>query len=255
METFSALLAICAGNSPVPGEFPTQRTVTRNSDVHFDLRPNKRLSKHSWGWWFETSSRPLWRHHNVGPIFVKDNLWTVLIWLLQRPWVWYMYLTVLDRVIPCMFTNVDSFHDESMGLNSFFRELIFVKGAWSVCVKAVIDLKQNYEHPNELQGSAYFAYCALCFCFQNQNIQGNQGQLSPGHQYPDSKVPGANMGPIWGRQDPGGPHVDHRNVAIWVAMVSTTRNKRVLVFHMGRFNDLCHGRPEKWMQICSCSLN
>ena len=29
METFSALLAICAGNSPVPGEFPTQRPVTR----------------------------------------------------------------------------------------------------------------------------------------------------------------------------------------------------------------------------------
>ena len=24
METFSALLAICAGNSPVPGEFPAQ---------------------------------------------------------------------------------------------------------------------------------------------------------------------------------------------------------------------------------------
>ena len=30
METFSASLAICAGNSPVPGEFPTQRPVTRN---------------------------------------------------------------------------------------------------------------------------------------------------------------------------------------------------------------------------------
>ena len=40
METFSALLAICAGNSPVPGEFPTQRPVTRNCDVFFDLRPN-----------------------------------------------------------------------------------------------------------------------------------------------------------------------------------------------------------------------
>ena len=38
METFSALLAICAGNSPVPGEFPTQRPVTRNFDVFFDLR-------------------------------------------------------------------------------------------------------------------------------------------------------------------------------------------------------------------------
>ena len=45
METFSALLAICAGNSPVPGEFPTQRPVTRSFDVFFDLRPNKQLSK------------------------------------------------------------------------------------------------------------------------------------------------------------------------------------------------------------------
>ena len=43
METFSALLAICAGNSPVPGEFPAQRPVTRSFDVFFDLRLNKRL--------------------------------------------------------------------------------------------------------------------------------------------------------------------------------------------------------------------
>ena len=32
--------------------------------------------------------------------------------------------------------------------------------------------------------------------------------------YPDSKVHGANMGPIWGRQDPGGPHVGPMNLAI-----------------------------------------
>ena len=31
-------------------------------DVFFNLRPNKRLNKQSWGWWFETLSRPLWRH-------------------------------------------------------------------------------------------------------------------------------------------------------------------------------------------------
>ena len=35
METFSALLAICAGNSPVTGEFPAQRPVTRSFDVLF----------------------------------------------------------------------------------------------------------------------------------------------------------------------------------------------------------------------------
>ena len=32
---------------------------------------------------------------------------------------------------------------------------------------------------------------------------------------PDSKVHRANMGPIWGRQDPGGPHVGPMNFAIW----------------------------------------
>ena len=69
METFSALLAICAGNSPVPGKFPTQRPVTRSFDVFFDLHLNKRLSKQLWGWWLETLSRPLWRHRNVG----QDN--------------------------------------------------------------------------------------------------------------------------------------------------------------------------------------
>ena len=60
MDTFSALLALCAGNSPVTGEFPSQRPVTWSFDVFFDLRLNKRLSKQSWGWWFETLSRPLW---------------------------------------------------------------------------------------------------------------------------------------------------------------------------------------------------
>ena len=65
METFSALLAFCAGNSPVTGEFPTQRTVTRSFDVFFDLRLNKRLSKQSWGWWFETLSWSLWCHCNA----------------------------------------------------------------------------------------------------------------------------------------------------------------------------------------------
>ena len=65
METFSALLAICAGNSTVTCEFPAERPVMRSFDVFFDLRLNKRLSKQSWGWWFETPSCPLRRHSNV----------------------------------------------------------------------------------------------------------------------------------------------------------------------------------------------
>ena len=47
-----------------PGEFPTQRPVTRSFDVFFDLSLNKRLSKQSWDWWSETLSCSLWRHRN-----------------------------------------------------------------------------------------------------------------------------------------------------------------------------------------------
>ena len=48
-----------------PGEFLAQRPVTPSFDVAFDLRMNKRLSKQSWGWWFETQSSPLWCQCNV----------------------------------------------------------------------------------------------------------------------------------------------------------------------------------------------
>ena len=65
METFSALLAICTGNSPVTGEFPEQSPVTRSFDAFIDRRLNKRLSKRWWGWWFETPLCPLWCHCNV----------------------------------------------------------------------------------------------------------------------------------------------------------------------------------------------
>ena len=60
----SALLALCAGNSPVTGEFPSQRPVTRSFD-RCDLRLNKRLSKQSRRRWFDMPSRSLWRQCNV----------------------------------------------------------------------------------------------------------------------------------------------------------------------------------------------
>ena len=83
METFSALLAICA----VPGEFPAQRPVTRTFDVSFDLRLNKRLSKRSWGWWFETPTCPLWCHCNVFPS-VKDD---ILNSSYHKSWIFLSY--------------------------------------------------------------------------------------------------------------------------------------------------------------------
>ena len=71
MGTFSASLILCAGNSPVTGEFPMQRPVTRSFDVFFDLHLNQRLSKQSRRRWFETPSCPLWRHCNSSWLLLK----------------------------------------------------------------------------------------------------------------------------------------------------------------------------------------
>ena len=65
METFSALMTLCVGNSLVTVEFPTQRPVMLNFDVFFDLRLNKRLSKQSFGWWFAMPFHSLLRHCNA----------------------------------------------------------------------------------------------------------------------------------------------------------------------------------------------
>ena len=79
METSSALLVFCAGNSPVPDEFPSQRPVTRSFGVSFDLCLNKQLSKQSWGWWFQKPWLPYWRHCNDSVVYVGDGSLVLLL--------------------------------------------------------------------------------------------------------------------------------------------------------------------------------
>ena len=65
------------------GEVTGHRWIprTKASDVELlcflDLHLNKRLSKQSWGWWFETPSCPLWRHYNewIYPYYPKSIYW------------------------------------------------------------------------------------------------------------------------------------------------------------------------------------
>ena len=78
METFSALLVICAGNSPVAGEFPAQRPATRSFDVFFDL---------AWtnGWLSNRDAGDLRRHlaHYDVIVMVKYCFTTVSCLLLH----------------------------------------------------------------------------------------------------------------------------------------------------------------------------
>ena len=83
METFSASVAICAGNSLVPGEFPAQKPMTRNFDVFIDLLPNKRLTQ-CWGWLFETPSSLLLRHYKN---IVRHTAHTIVSWPNPKQWL------------------------------------------------------------------------------------------------------------------------------------------------------------------------
>ena len=117
-----------------PGEFPTQRPVTRNFGVSFDLRLNKRLSKQPWGWWFETPSWSLWRQCND-----SNRLWCnicvfsrgipVMQWCVNK---WVVFDIVLCEIysrclISClwiqMFNRTDS-HDSCVRV-WFLYELTF----------------------------------------------------------------------------------------------------------------------------------
>ena len=69
METFSASLALCDGNSRVTGEFPSHRPVTRSFDIFFDLRLNRRLGKPTR--LLETPSHSLWRYCNAENNFAQ----------------------------------------------------------------------------------------------------------------------------------------------------------------------------------------
>ena len=75
-EAFSASLAICAGNSPVPGEFLAQRPVTRNFDVFFDLRPNN-------SWENNDEVADLRRHRAHYDVIVMSSAIPVYVWPLS----------------------------------------------------------------------------------------------------------------------------------------------------------------------------
>ena len=120
MEAYFALLAPCAGNSPVTGEFPTQRPVSRSFDFPFDRHLNKRLSKHSRGWWFETHRG----HYDVIVMWALMTTFFLRNPITNRYWGWtsiecrmyfitcqnYILASMLLSLFVCMFVTCQNLH-------------------------------------------------------------------------------------------------------------------------------------------------
>ena len=150
METFSALLALCAGNSPVTGEFPSQRPVRLSFDVFFDLCLNKRLSKQSWDWRFEMPSRPLGRQCTGAKTETRPWSWANRMLTQQK----YTHIDVMILnhfqdmlwVIPCIY-NV------TVSIKLLFNKVNFYCFRWA--------FQFSYEK---------CIYIYLCVYFAKQNV-------------------------------------------------------------------------------------
>ena len=118
METFSALLAICAWNS----------SASRSFDVFFDLCLNKQLRKQSWRCWFETLSRPLWRHCNEScGHLIQANL-DMLTRITCGICMFVSYVNPLDEVNTTADDALAPDHDDVIKWKHFPRYWPIVRG-------------------------------------------------------------------------------------------------------------------------------
>ena len=106
METFSALLAICVGNSPAIGEFPAQRPVTRSFGVFFDPRLNERVRKHKnisiiyiiTPRWYDTGSWNICSCKTRSYLYYIVNVMGTWWWKEpghQQPWHWLCWTGII----------------------------------------------------------------------------------------------------------------------------------------------------------------
>ena len=130
------------GNSPVPGEFPAQRPVTRSFGVFFDLHLNKRLRKQSWGWWFEMLSRPLWRHCSDFPQWLQQ-----LVMKISSKWWHFPFSSVCSSNESFTFTSVSLIWMINVCNHWYLSKkwIISNNSAWSLMLHSISSICFHYK--------------------------------------------------------------------------------------------------------------
>ena len=135
-----------------PGEFPAQRPVTRSVGVFFDLRLNKRLSKQSWGWWYETPPWLLWRQCYDICRFIGSD------WSYRNVNDAHIYIMTSDNpFVPMHHVYPELEADRwQLSLTKYNVNDTWRKGSWHQTVKMKFC---RYEWR---ECGSWFVYCLLC---------------------------------------------------------------------------------------------
>ena len=124
-----------------------------------------------------------WQKQAVGQIVALSVIWDTLTPMLRH---WYVMVTILSR--------------QRISFN-----IVSTLSATGRINQGRIDRHLASKGHSVTRGDSFSCQMLMSLAKQNEI-------------YPDSKVHGANIGPIWGRQDPGGPHVGPVNFAIWESL-------------------------------------
>ena len=173
METFSALLALCAGNSPDTSGFPSRRPVTRKFDVLFDLCLKKRLSK---------QSRRHCTYYDVAVMFIFATVHQILMIHITFIESWCTILCCLPKLFSHFGLYVCTFF--SIGINRYILVVDKICSYNTVKINFIHGTSQNVMD-NQLRfwsvnspfqlvwGSPYVSFSMLIFCSSlfSQHVQ------------------------------------------------------------------------------------
>ena len=221
METFSASLFICAGNSLA---------------IFIDLPLKKRLSKQSRHWWFETPSHSLWRHCYV-------------IWRMR--WLVFMYLVIMISVklLIIRITPIWQYISKVIICIGFSHLLIFLEFCRqsyrsALCYSSQITTLQ-WRH-NELDGDVSIVCSTVCSGADQGKYQSSASlALAKGiHRWP---VDSPHKGPVTRKMFPFDDVI--RN-----SLTLGRCGSNFKTWSSNSFHGLMHwAQPGKWFSWLCCS--
>ena len=152
-DIFRVAVILC-GELKDPRWIPLTKPMTRRFDVFFDLCLNKRVNKQSRRWWFETQSRPLWRHCNANPILIWWGIHMLLILMCRS----------INYIVHALVHSESSLANTLLPLDYFILKIQYVIATKAICCPCWVLLSVLFFLLSEVFSWVSLYFIASFFC-------------------------------------------------------------------------------------------